>query len=162
MWYTQHFNLVTVVHIRHQQFPYVCFNQPRPLTSNLQMWRVLCHSISISLCKGKGLKLCTVKLRSTSLCVKQLNWWPECNIECNTTLTEYCTDYLHLCDCSAPQVRDGTAVYTGRPPVHWHCCYLATSQDWPPPAHQPRPRGTMCGWWNTGIRLYGWSNAHYT
>ena len=36
--------------------------------------------------------------------------------------TEYCTGYLHLCDCSAPQVRDGTAVYTGRPPVH---CYLA-------------------------------------
>ena len=48
----------------------------------------------------------------------------------HNTDTEYCTGYLHLCDCSAPQVRDGTAVYTGRPPVH--CC-LATSQGWPPP-----------------------------
>ena len=69
MWYTafQSCELCTS-DIKHQQSPYVCFDQPRSLTSNLQMWSVLCHSISLC----EGLTLCSVKLRSTSLCVKQL------------------------------------------------------------------------------------------
>ena len=111
--------------IRHQQLPYVYFDQPQPQTSHLQLWSVLpwlCHSISLC----EGLTLCSREntIHFTVCKATKLMAGMQHRMQ-HTTDTEYCTSYLHLCDCSAPQVRDGTAVYTGRPPVH--CC-PATSQ----------------------------------